>query len=41
MQDDMFLAILTSENTFYVYDLVLERKFNYQRDKYSEVVAQE
>lgn len=41
MQDDMFLAILTSDNTFYVYDLVLERKFNYQRDKYSEVVAQD
>ncbi len=37
MQDDMFLAVLTSDNTFYVFDLLLERKFQYQRDKYSEV----
>ena len=27
MQDDMFLAVLTADNNFYVFDLLLERKF--------------
>jgi len=41
VQDDMFISILTNDNTLFIYELVLERRFQYQRDKYSEVINQE
>eukprot|EP00347_Sterkiella_histriomuscorum_P013654 403363885 len=37
MVDDMFIGVLTKDNQFYIYDILLERTFQYQRDKYQEV----
>ncbi|CDW81154.1 UNKNOWN [Stylonychia lemnae] len=37
LQDDMFISVLTKDNQFYIYDVILERKFQYQKDKYQEL----
>lgn len=37
MNDDMFIAVLTEDNSFFIYDILLERKFQYQRDKFQEL----
>lgn len=35
------MGVLTEDNKFYIYDVILERVFQYQRDKYSEVQENE
>jgi hypothetical protein len=33
----MFLAVLTKDGTFFIYNVILERKFQVSKDKYSEL----
>jgi hypothetical protein len=35
----MFLNVLTEDNKFYMFEIVLERKFNYTKNKFKEIVT--
>ena len=34
----MFLAVLTGSNRLYIFEIILERKFNYTKKQFDEIV---